>query len=212
VPAALACNAIIGLDDYVQAECRGRVCSEGGLGEGGDDFRLDVPIDRDTSVPIDAPGANPVSWARWKMPHYPDAAVSPAEGNALAYTAVDGGLQDNVTNLVWMQPMPPGAVNLTWAQAREYCQNQKTAPNGPWRMPSRIELVTLLDLSQSTSPKFDPKFTAAQAAVHWTFSEVRPYDPNGAVRERWVVDFSSGRVQRQNENTPANVRCVKGGT
>jgi len=206
MPLALACNGIIGLSDYTRAECSGgAVCGDGGgpelLVDGGPD--ANVP-----DAKVDAAGARPVSWAAWPMPNYD--AGTPVD-NPMGYDAVVGqGLEDRVTTLVWRHPMPDPA-QVSYQRALEIC-------SGEWRLPSRIELVTLLDLGQPGA-KIDPAFkteSGTAQGVYWTFSEVRsvfrPFGADGK-REHWVVDFSGvgGLLKRDESGGEAYVRCVKGG-
>lgn len=206
VPLAIAaCNGIIGLDDYQRVECTGLVCDGGArfdvmVPDGGRDSAPDAPI-------VTGTGAKPVSWAAWKMPNYDAGGVTE---NPMSYTptADNAGLSDNVTSLVWRQPMPPQAGDQkTFEEARQLCDSIQ---DGPWRLPSRIELVTLLDLGQPGA-RIAPVFTGTSPDVYWTSSEVRPFvGPN---REYWVVDFSGDGVLKKRAESvgKAYVRCVKGG-
>jgi hypothetical protein len=210
-PAVLACNALIGLDDYEKVPCTGAKCGDATTD---DVIQVDAPNDQTgIDVKIDAQGTSPVSWAHFKMPHYPDASVDAneqvPERNLLSFDVAVGGLQDHVTQLVWMEPMPSGSIGLTWDKARTFCSSQ--TKDGPWRLPSRIELVTLLDYSK-TGSKFDAKFTGTQEAVYWTTSEVRTLLPSNA-RKHWGVNFGTGAVTNTLDEATgvAAVRCVKGG-
>jgi hypothetical protein len=103
--------------------------------------------------------------------------------------------------------MPAEAGAQTFEGAVKLCASIKDG--GPWRLPSRIELVTLLDLGQS-GVRIDPLFSGTHQGVYWTSSEVRPFvGPN---REYWAVDFSGGGVLAKRAETggSAAVRCVKG--
>src|SRR5688572_29228448 len=213
VPIALACNAITGLDDYEKAQCDNRTCDASAEGSDFDIFRPDAPGDQNTTDrQIDGPpGTKPVVWPQFRMPHYPDAALDATEPNHMSYASVGGGLLDNVTGRTWMNPMPadPTANNLTWDKAKDYCEKQ--AANGPWRLPSRIELVTLLDPYRS-GPKIDPQFTGTQQGPYWTSSQVRLGNKVVTTRH-WAVNFGDGKVvSNLDENGgAASVRCVKGG-
>jgi hypothetical protein len=200
VPAAvIACNDLIGLSDYKRVECTGLVCDGGGL------FDADAGDGGTDPGTIDASGTQPVRWAAWPMPNYVVPDVGPdATDNPLSYSDAGSGVVDNVTRLVWANPMPPGASNLSFADARALCEK---LPNGPWRLPSRIELVTLLDLSKPTGAKIHDVFAGTPSSVHWTSSEVRPFEP---ARQYWVVDFREGGLEkRAAEVDTAAVRCVK---
>ncbi len=207
VPLVFACNGIVGISDYTRGECSGGgICGDGGLPD-------TVVGDGSSDAPqpkVDASGTQPVSWAQWPMPNYD--AGTPTDNAPMGYDAVANGLQDKITKLVWRHPMPAGSDRASYAKARDLC-------SGEWRLPSRIELVTLLDLGQPTGAKIDPAFKADSATVqgvYWTFSEVRSafgeYGADG-VRDHWVVDFGGGGLDKRDENgEEAAVRCVKGGS
>jgi len=206
MPLVLACNAIIGISDYKRGECNGGgICGDGG--EPFDGSAADARTDGGPEVKADASGTQPVSWAAWPMPNYD--AGTPIDNAPMAYDEVaNQGWMDRITKLVWRHPMPQGSENVTYARALEICAS-------PWRLPSRIELVTLLDLSQPGA-KIDPVFKTPEPGTpqgaHWTFSEVRPFGGD-AGRAHWVVDFAEGGLAKRDETGGlAAVRCVKGGT
>ncbi len=205
--ALFACNALVGLDEYKKVECTNLDCGDAG-------FDATPPkdgSDRDVIDTVDAQGTAPVSWAAWRMPNYavPDASLP----NLMAYTPTTApltGLRDNITGLTWAHPMPPEAGSATYAQAEALCAG--LAPKGSWRLPSRIELVTLLDLSQPNA-KFHPDFFKVATALpaqsnHWSTSPVR--SPSGVVTgDMWTVNFDVGGVDvRSKQAGTASVRCV----
>lgn len=199
--AALACNAIVGLSDYERGECSGGgVCADAGA--------PDAPADAPTDVVerVDASGSRPVSWAHFKMPNYPQDG-GPTENviSAATYRPTTGGFVDTITDLVWREPLPKDDQGLkTWEEAQRICA--RMTEGGTWRLPSRIELVTLLDLSRS--PKIAAPFESTQPLQYWTTSEVRLFGVNGN-REHWTVDFSSGGLNKQDKSGgTAAVRCI----
>lgn len=200
-PALVACHLITGLDDYDKVQCPGAICGDSGV-----DVNNDVPtIDQKNPdvVPIDAQGARPVSWARWKMPNYDGGG---ATDNLLDYTFDQTTVSDKITGLFWMRTIPqPVQGTKTYEAARAACEGA-----GEWRLPSRIELVTLLHLGEA--PTIDKTaFPSAAGGEHWTSSEVRL--PGGALtnpKKYWVVDFSSGELRQREETAQAAIRCVRG--
>ena len=102
--------------------------------------------------------------------------------------------------------MPPDAANKTYEDALKLCA-------APWRLPSRIELVTLLDHSR-TGAKINAAFAGALQAPHWTSSEVRIRLDNNVPAlvdppQFWVVDFDKGGLDKRDPASTAAVRCVK---
>ena len=188
-PVVLACNGIIGLSDFEKGDCPGARCGDAS--------------DIDVVVPEASPGADPVSWARWPMPNWPEAGV----GTAPQFVAgPPGEITEDVTGLVW-RAQEGGS--KTYAEAQQYCRE---LAGGPWRVPKRIELVTLLDFGRGPSePKIAPIFAGAKSTEVWTSSEVRPLV--GSDQPYWVVDFNTGALRHKSsaDNFVAEVRCVKGG-
>ncbi|HEY8075442.1 MAG TPA: DUF1566 domain-containing protein [Labilithrix sp.] len=208
----VACAGIIGLDDFHKGECPGARC------EGGANVDVNQP---DAPFGIEAgpdggdagPGAGPVSWAHWRMPNY-EAGTADVENAPLDQPGT-GFVKDTITGLTWLVPMtaPPSG---SYAAADAFCKSQ-TAANGGWRLPTRIELVSLLDFGSATGTLVGPAFTSSTpSGAHWTASPERT-DKYGAVategsRNYWTVAFDTGIVKLKLETTLNAVKCVKGGS
>ncbi len=200
----VACNAILGLNDFEKVDSVGVdagpdvfVPSGGGVDSG-----PDAPL-----PPIPS-GVATTTWARWHMPE----AVKPLGQPPPAYTpdaAVAAGappvVVDRVTGLTWMRDPLPGTYS-TFESARDACKNQT---GGPWRVPSRIELVSILDHTRENPalPVSDAGlvFTGITSGNFWTSSVVRPL--SNPIKF-WAVEIRSGTVL-QDVGT-GSVRCVKG--
>lgn len=189
-----ACSALIGLDDFEKIECTGGRCDAAPFD--GSTNRRDAAAD----ARVDAgPGSEEAFWAKWPMPNPRDAGPDGAVAVGQLTQAGPDEIVDATTGLVWRATSePPRSLE----EARATCVS---APGGPWRLPKRIELVTILDHSV-TGAKSNPILQSVQSA-YWTSSEGRPL---GDPAEYWVVDFQSGQVRRQAAVAPAAVRCVKG--
>jgi hypothetical protein len=131
------------------------------------------------------------SWTRWPIP--PDGPTNYTDNK-------NGTVNDNVTGLVWQQaPVPAG---YTWQAGKDYCA-ALTLAGGGWRLPSRIELVSLVDFT-----KYNPSINAAffpstPAAYFWSSS------PNvSSAGNLWVVDFHYGN-SGYGTGASAYVRCVR---
>ncbi len=197
-PAALACNSIIGLTDFEKTQCAGARCTDDG-GPLPDQF-VEGGADVVTDAPVEAKGADPVSWAKWPMPSYGDAGPLPSP----SLTASGGLVTDNVTKLVWRATIVPGDFKANEAES----QCEKLA-NGPWRAPKRIELVTLLDYSHPTPFVDRSAFTDLVNYQVWTTSEVRPFVAGNPSQPYWVVNFGSGAVEPLAGDLNAKVLCVR---
>ncbi len=111
---------------------------------------------------------------------------------------------DRTTGLVWQA----GGDGHTYdeAAAASYCAGLATAeaPAGAFRLPSVVELMTIVDYGVS-GPSIDPKFTATQSTNYWTST------PTFAMQKlAWTVKFDAGEVIPLLSDTPLPVRCVRG--
>ena len=95
-------------------------------------------------------------WAGWPMPN-DQADVTAGAPNLESYTDNgDGTVTDNVTGLMWQQTVPTGT--YTWAQAVAYCPTLTLADHSDWRLPSRIELVSIVDLGVTSGPMINSTY------------------------------------------------------
>jgi hypothetical protein len=156
-------------------------------------------------------GAASVTWARWHMPEavQPDGLKPsyPPDAQALG----NGTIKDNVTGLVWREVAEDGTYS-TFEAARDACGKQSAAGGG-WRLPTRIELVSILDHTKQEPalPRSADGGSLFQggptSGKYWTSSVVKPLtNPI----QFWGVDIKQGTVE-PSVGTGA-VRCVKGGT
>jgi hypothetical protein len=196
--AAAACDSIAGIGDFHEVACE--PCEDAGLDsspgpivddasdasqDAGIDATVDAAdaaVDTGTDASDDGNGYTPSEagpsvdfrWARWIMPNV---AIT-SDAATPSYSArSDGGAKDLVTGLQWGN-MTTGVTSI--ASATTAC-----AP--PWRLPTRIELVSILDTSQTGAVLANPQFSTLQAVRYWT-SSVTP------AGRSWVVDFGVGTI------------------
>jgi hypothetical protein len=203
--ALVACSALIGIDQFHDVDCNTTDCGTGDAAGDAHDDALDAGDASDTAPPPDVqpPEGGPDAleiWAHWPMPNPPDAStLSEAGGtlpNPMDYDAGTSIVFDNVTRLQWQWPSDAGAADPNAAATA-------CAALGPsWHVPTRIQLVSIMDYTQS--PAFGAPFQAAGAkAVYWSSSIVFS---DAATPTHWTVDFSDGRVR--NDTDGARVICV----
>jgi hypothetical protein len=138
----------------------------------------------------------------------PNDDAGPGTPNPISYNVGAETVLDNVTNLTWQKDQPAAQTNRTYADAKAACDNLMLASDSSWRLPSRIELVTLLDLEKQ--PRIAPAFSNTTPTAYWSSSEVRrPAGVTGSL-QYWVVDFGDGNVEKLSPASTASVRCVKG--
>ena len=116
---------------------------------------------------------------------------------------------DQNTGLVWEQA--PDATTRIWATATNYCVNKTVGGTRGWRLPSVVELASLIDPSLPAPFVPASAFTiggspGVQSAFYWSASS-GSVGPTGA----WLVDFNGGGVGLDIKTTPRHAWCVRGG-
>ncbi|MEA1967563.1 MAG: DUF1566 domain-containing protein [Thermodesulfobacteriota bacterium] len=126
-------------------------------------------------------------------------------GPAMAYQDNGNGtVTDLNTQLMWQQS--DDGVEREWQDACDYCDNLDFAGYADWRIPTRRELFSIVDLG-----KYDPAintdyFPACKSSWYWSGS-TRTGSTDGA----WVVDFYFGIIGWGGKTNDGYVRCVRSG-
>jgi hypothetical protein len=114
-----------------------------------------------------------------------------------------GVVVDTITKLEWQQKAED--VRLSRSGAEAYCEALSISQGG-FRLPSRIELLSLLDVTRS-NPSLDAKaFPNALVGRYWSASRYA-----GDAARGWLVNFEFGTeiALTAPEETEALVRCVR---
>jgi hypothetical protein len=225
-----ACDVLLGLGNYRDGDDAATDAPAEAQVEAGMDGAVDAPVDAhpdahagtDADADADAAvGENEAGidgptllqrWAQWPMPN-PDASIGGDSSvllpNPMSYDAgdegglvvVDGGglvVLDEVTGLAWERD---GSTNLmSYKDAATRCARIQM------RLPTRIELVSLIDFTQ-TPTIAGAMFPGTQSNVYWTSSTY----PVEAGAQPWYVNFADGTVNHYPVQTNCYVRCVSGG-
>ncbi len=134
----------------------------------------------------------------------------------------NGTVTDNTTGLMWQKNENPSFYN--WYQAsgkyhatynptsQKVCGSLSVGSYSDWRLPSKKELLTVLDPAiPSPGPTIDAAyFPGAYASFYWS-STIAARNRDNA----WAVDFldgtaASGDKGSFNGNDGLHVRCVRG--
>jgi hypothetical protein len=132
------------------------------------------------------------AWTRWPSP--PDL---PPEGN---YSVTADTVTDAVTGLVWQRNVPSESYH--WEPAKAYCAGL-TLPGGQtgWRLPTRIELLSIVDLSHVFPSINVTAFPGTPSEWFWSSS----HNTSGP----WGVNFSTGGSGSHGQYDGSRVRCVR---
>jgi len=76
-----------------------------------------------------------------------------------------------------------------------------------WRLPSVVELASLIDPSLPAPYVPAPMFTGVQQNSYWSATS---YDVNTATSSKWNVNLADGLAGTSSRGTFLNVWCVRG--
>jgi hypothetical protein len=131
-----------------------------------------------------------------------------------------GTVTDQVTQLVWQLDVPangcasipadagPDAAapdECTFSEATAYCSSLNLGGFTDWRVPTKIELESILDCSHAQPPSIANAFLPAPDTEFWTSSsyEEDPY-------YNWTLEFSDCRDSWEGLTGTYGIRCVHG--
>ncbi len=120
----------------------------------------------------------------------------------------DGTVTDNVTGLMWQQEVPG---TYTWEGAMAYCPKLTLANHSGWRLPSLIELVSIVDPSVQNPSINSTVFPHTPATYFWSSTPLPGWTESGWFGPAWFVYFVHGGTNFPNYNKPYTyyVRCVR---
>ena len=117
-------------------------------------------------------------------------------------TQTPGVVVNRVTGLIWQRNLPEKF--YTFEEAERQCDNLALAGHRDWRLPSRIELVSLLDTTR-IQPSIDmAAFPSTPIDWFWT-SSLAADSPTAA----WYVYFYFGYPKTDDMTNSFSVRCVR---
>lgn len=125
----------------------------------------------------------------------------------MSYTVSATGQEvtDNVTALIWQRRVDAGS--FEWSDARQYCACLAIDGSSGFRLPSRIELLSLADWTLVHPAIDSAAFPDTPSEAFWSASVLENGDPDLA----WHVDFDSSHTSYTDKTYTHRVRCVHGG-
>lgn len=136
------------------------------------------------------------------MPNQPDAGLPNEQKYTVMNIGGDEVVRDEVTGLIWQRQM--SVARLSWPDAVTYCEGLTLAGWDDWRLPSRIELVTLLDLTHADPALNQTAFPDVHGEWLWT-STRQADDPTRS----WYVYFYFGYPDTDAQYATYLTRCVR---
>lgn len=112
---------------------------------------------------------------------------------------------DNKTSLMWQDDKSAATTTKDWQDAISYCDNLSFAGYGDWRLPKRIELLSIADKSKY-NPAIKEGFKNISSGGYWSSS---PHVSGGS--DAWHVDFKVGNDSWHGKSHADYVRCVRDG-
>ena len=131
---------------------------------------------------------------RWEAP-----AVSPANAT---YENDGGTVLDTATGLLWQRASPAGTFNR--GDAGVYCDGLVLSGVSDWRLPTYVELLTLVDYGLASGARLNASAFPSEPATRFWAST--PYATGSG---SWSVDFSDGTSDVMADATLLAARCVK---
>ena len=126
------------------------------------------------------------------------------------YPTGGAAVLDRETGLVWQRaPLYPITAGLDWPHSVLACYNAKTGSRAGWRLPTTVEMMTLVDPGKNSPalPAGHPfqQIPSATPAVYWTSTL---FSPNFAFD--FFVDV--GGISGDSQGFQHGVWCVRGGS
>jgi len=129
-------------------------------------------------------------------------------------TSVPGVVLDTVTGLMWERSVNAapcsGSSTCVQGAAADYCSGKTTGGHADWRLPTVLELVSLVDFTVgSPGPTIDAAaFPGTPAENFWTSMQ---FAGGGSAPTGWLVRFSSGLTYYDisGGTDKFRVRCVR---
>ncbi len=192
----------VGVDDPTPGDCRHTEC-DGAGNPVLDAVARSEPCAFDGGTVCNAGGLciDP-RWADWPMPNV-DNDLNGGAPNAMSYTDhPDGTVTDDVTGLIWQQAVDAGTYD--WAGAMAFCEALDLAMHTDWRLPSRIELVSILDYDDTNPAIREVAFPGTPSEEFWSSTLGA-----GGASMAWQVSFDEGVVRDASVENTYRVRCVR---
>ena len=134
------------------------------------------------------------AWAVWRL-------TEPAARQL--DTSVAEVVSEPATGLMWQRKA--ASEQLGWNDAVSYCSRLQLAGFDDWRLPRRMELLTIVDYRRQ-EPSIDPAFFPDTPNTWFWTSSLVAGEPHVA----WYLAFMDGNTHEGELDRTYGVRCVRG--
>jgi hypothetical protein len=143
------------------------------------------------------------NWAEWPMPNS-QSDVSEGAGYLAGFT--DNGnetITDNNTKLIWQKAVTTD--KYTWAGADDHCRSLSLGGKSDWRLPTVIELTSIVDYGQG-DPSINGIYFPNTPFDDFFWTSTKWADsPSSA----WYIYFNYGYTNYLEGSYEIYVRCVR---
>jgi len=118
---------------------------------------------------------------------------------------------DRVTKLMWQDNSDARTETMVWNNAVNYCNNLTLGAYHDWRLPTIVELKTLIKYDEPHPGKIDEIFqntNSTPTGKYWSATVYREYSGFILFDHGWYIDFSGGVVWYKFKTIEQHVRCV----
>ena len=123
-------------------------------------------------------------------------------GHATPIEAPSGTVIDQSTGLMWSKATT--AKGKTWAEAKAAAEAVRLGGYTDWRLPTRAELLTLVDDTRS-NPAIDTTMFDCESDWYWTSTPLASSPSDCA----WGVLFNLGNAYYLHQGSGGRVRAVR---
>ncbi len=125
-------------------------------------------------------------------------------GVLMASFVRDGDVvKDSATNLFWQDDNASKSVRLNFEDAKKHCEGLSLAGHNDWRLPSLLELQSIVDFKEF-KPAINKPFQNVTPRLYWSSTIYA-----GDVGRAWYVYFYDGRIHYFIHANDSYVRCVR---
>jgi hypothetical protein len=130
--------------------------------------------------------------------------VPPATSPSGYLDVGDGTVTDGTTNLMWEQVV--STTSLTWSAAQQYCATLTLGGHADWRLPTKIELVSIVDFGiAAPGPTLDTTaFPLTLVGYYWSATPDATSPTN-----MWSVNFYNAYTSVSATSNALHTRCVR---